>query len=396
MRWASAVGEGEQLETAIQAAAAVLHPQLAGQAPDLVLAFVSSAYAGDFERLPGLVQRALGSGMLLGCSAGGVIGGGRELEQQAAVSLTAAVLPGVALGSFHADHAASDSLAEAVDIDQAVNALAPDATSPPQFLLLADPLTFNAEPLLRGLDVAYPDSAKLGGLASGGREPGENVLYLRSQIHRSGLVGVALRGNLELDTLVAQGCRPIGDPLFVTACRGNTLLGLDGQPPLVVLSAIYEGLDARDQELLRNALFLGIAMPGARNTYRPGDFLIRNLLGSDADSGALIVGSALEENSIVQFHVRDARSSAEDLEALLRPYDAVPAGERPCGSLLFSCVGRGKGLYGVAGHDTQLLRRHLGDIPVGGFFCNGEIGPVHGTTFLHGYTSACGLFRPRR
>ncbi|MGH8459196.1 MAG: FIST signal transduction protein, partial [Nevskiales bacterium] len=283
----------------------------------------------------------------------------------------------------------------AVAVAQAAAMLAQDEASPPQFLLLADSLTFNPEPLLQGLDIAYPDSGKLGGLASGGREPGENALYLRSQIHRSGLVGVALRGNLELSTLVAQGCRPVGDPLFVTASRGNVLLGLDGQPPLVVLNAIYERLDARDQELLRHALFLGIALPGPRERYQPGDFLVRNLLGSDPATGALMVGTALENNNIVQFHVRDARSSAEDLEALLRPYDVLPPSERPCGSLLFSCVGRGEGLYGVPDHDTQMLRRHLGDIPVGGFFCNGEIGPVHGTTFLHGYTSAFGLFRPR-
>jgi small ligand-binding sensory domain FIST len=396
MRWASAVGEGTALAAAFEAAAADIRAQLVGQAPDLVLAFVSPAYAGDYERLPGLVQRALGDGLLVGCSAGGVIGGGRELEQKPAVSLTAAVLPGVTLEAFHLDHAARAESATGMGIGQAAGALADPGVSPPQFLLLADPFTFNAEPLLRGLDVAYPDSVKLGGLASGGREPGENVLYLRSQIHRSGLAGVALQGNLVLDTLVAQGCRPIGDPLFVTACRGNRLLGLDGQPPVMMLSAIYEQLDANDQELLRSALFLGVAMPGARERYRHGDFLIRNLLGSDADSGALIVGTTLQDNSVVQFHVRDAHSSAEDLDALLKPYAGLPVAERPCGSLLFSCVGRGEGLYGVPDHDSQKLRQHLGNIPVGGFFCNGEIGPVQGTTFLHGYTSAFGLFRPRQ
>jgi small ligand-binding sensory domain FIST len=93
---------------------------------------------------------------------------------------------------------------------------------------------------------------------------------------------------------------------------------------------------------------------------------------------------------VVQFHLRDARTSADDLDQLLARHRGTPAG-----SLLFSCLGRGTHLYGRADHDTDLVRRHFGDVPLGGFFCNGEIGPVQGTTFLHGYTSAFGLFRPR-
>ena len=124
-------------------------------------------------------------------------------------------------------------------------------------------------------------------------------------------------------------------------------------------------------------------------------FLIRNLMGLDSTRNALAIAARLQENSVVQFHLRDARTSAGDLEQLLAGYQAAGQAERPQGALLFSCLGRGVYLYGEPDHDTSAFRRHLGEIPLGGFFCNGEIGPVHGATFLHGYTSAFGLFKSR-
>jgi small ligand-binding sensory domain FIST len=184
--------------------------------------------------------------------------------------------------------------------------------------------------------------------------------------------------------------------MFVTSCERNIVRGLDGRPPLDVLRDLHERLEERDRLLARHSLFLGIVMREDRQEYRQGDFLIRNLLGIDSGSGALAVGALLDENAVVQFHLRDARTSAQDLDELLRSYQRAEVTPPPRGSLLFSCLGRGQFLYGAPDHDTDAFRSRLGDIPLGGFFCNGEIGPVQGRTFLHGYTSAFGLFRARR
>ena len=130
--------------------------------------------------------------------------------------------------------------------------------------------------------------------------------------------------------------------------------------------------------------------------HRPGDFLIRNVLGADPQSGALAIGERLRRGQTVQFHVRDARTSAEDLDSLLGRFASTPASADLRGALLFSCLGRGVNLYGRPDHDTDLFRVHLGALPLGGFFCNGQIGPVSGATHLHGFTSSFGLFRPAR
>ncbi len=375
MRWSSAVSTAARLPAAVDEAARTVRAALGGAEPDLLVAFVSPHHQSTYTELPALVRSALGHGRLIGCSAGGVIGGGRELEGQPALSLTAALLPGVVSTPFH--------------LDEPVPPVIP-AGSTPSFILLPDPFTFDVDSLLHRLDEAWPGSISIGGLASGGRAPGGNALFLDGTAHRRGMVGVALRGNLVVDTIVAQGCRPIGDPMFVTRSERNVIHALDGKRAGVVLQELYNAASADDQQLFRHSLHLGIVMREDRQEYHRGDFLIRNVMGLDAKSGALVVGALVRDGMVVQFHLRDARTSATDLDELLARYRGAPAG-----ALLFSCLGRGEHLYGEPDHDTGAFRRHAGDVPIGGFFCNGEIGPVQGATFLHGYTSAFGLFRPR-
>jgi small ligand-binding sensory domain FIST len=269
------------------------------------------------------------------------------------------------------------------------------ADAQPQFLLLPDPFTFDAERLVAGLDAAFPASTKVGGLASGGREPGGNALYHAGEVYRSGAVALALTGNVAVDTIVAQGCRPVGEPHFVTRCVHNVLFALDDRPPLEILKELVSRANERDRELFRHSLFLGVVMK-EQSEYRQGDFLIRNLVGIDSQSGAVAVGALPALGAVVQFHLRDAETSREDLEALLERYASESRTGELGGALLFSCLGRGEHLYGRPDHDTDAFRRYLGEVPLGGFFCNGEIGPVRGTTFLHGYTSSFGLFRSRR
>jgi small ligand-binding sensory domain FIST len=391
MRWASSAVADEPLDSLIETAAERVLDGLGQRTPDLVVVFVSPHFTDAYEQVPALVRGAVGGGLLIGCSAGGVIGGGSEMEERPALSLTAAILPGVDVRPFHID---ARGLPEPSDRSGWETTMRSRAEDDPSFLLLPDPFTCDAERLLRGLDTSFPRARKIGGLASGARSPGANRLYLGPNSYAGGAVGVALSGNLVVDTVVAQGCRPIGEPMFVTACKDNLLLELDGRQPLEVLRDLYESLSSDDREIFRHSLFLGLVMDEHRDRYTDGDFLIRNLLGVSEDSRGLAIGATLGENQVVQFHLRDRRKSAEDLEVMLSRYAAAAAARPPAGSLLFSCLGRGERLYGVADHDSGVFHKHMGEVPLGGFFCNGEIGQVQDRTFLHGYTSAFGMFRP--
>jgi small ligand-binding sensory domain FIST len=310
------------------------------------------------------------------------------VEEQPALSLTAASLPGVSLQPFQLEQ---EDLPPAGAPDSAWREVVPVRAARPQFLVLADPTTIDAPALVAGLDTGWPRATKFGGLASGGRAPGDNRLFLGDRALRGGAAGVALSGNVSVETIVAQGCRPIGKPLIVTRCKDNVILEVDGRPPLLELHDLYESLDGRDQELFRHSLFVGLEMHEEQVEYREGELLVRNLVGADADTGALAVGAHVRQMQVVRFLLRDARTAAEDLTRLLERSRARD--NPPAGALLFSCLGRGAHLFGRPDHDTDLFRDKVGAVPLGGFFCNGEIGPVGGSTFLHGYTSAFALFR---
>jgi small ligand-binding sensory domain FIST len=367
---------------------------LDGAMPHLVLAFVSpdhdSAAAND------ALAAAFPGATILGASARSVIGAGREVEEAPGLALAAARLPDVAIHPFHLRGDELPAVEDAPVWWRERLGLAHGAA--PSFLLLADPFSCDAEALVGGLDASFPGAAKIGGLASAAAEPRGNSLLCAGRVVDDGVVGVALHGELAVDTIVAQGCRPIGHPLFVTRARDQLLFELDGRKPADVLQALFDSADERDRELFRSSLFLGIEMKEALAEYHPGDFLVRNLVGLDARSGALVVGARLHDGQVVQFHLRDAETSARDLEERLARYrSALPAPPSDAGALLFSCLGRGQFLYGRPDHDSAAFARHLGRIPLAGFFCNGEIGPVEGRTFLHGYTSAFAIFRrPRR
>ncbi|TMQ05605.1 MAG: hypothetical protein E6J90_48565, partial [Deltaproteobacteria bacterium] len=244
---------------------------------------------------------------------------------------------------------------------------------PTGLLVLVDPFSGHAQRLIDGLDDAFPRAPKFGGLVSGGRVPGGDWLFADGEAFRSGVVGVAFTGDLAIDTIVAQGCRPIGAPMVVTRGEGNLILELDHQPPLDVLQSLHDSLADRDRALFRHSLFVGVEMTDSL-VHREGELLVRNILGLDPAENVLAVAARLRPFQVIRFLLRDGGCD---------------------GALLFSCLGRGAHLFGEPDHDSRLFRQYVGDVPVGGFFCNGEIVPVGGTTFLHGYTSSFALFRRR-
>ena len=393
MKWASVVSRERSPKFAVEEALESLGGGLGEHDPDLVLVFAYPNQVDQYPFVSEAVSERFPGAALVGCSAAGVVGGGHEVEHSPALSVTAAVMPGVEVTPFYLHPNEIEVFGEEALLWRQRFGFEPQQE--PQFILIPDPFTCDAASLIRGLDGAYPTSRKVGGLASGGRAPGDNQLFIDDQIHSAGAVGVVLTGNVVMDTIVAQGCRPIGDPLFVTWAEENVLCQLEGRRATEVLSEIYESLAADDRELFRHSLFLGVVMNEGQEIYEQGDFLIRNVIGMDPDSGVLAVGERLSNGQVVQFHLRDAQTSAADLEAMLDRCKRGLAGSEPQGALLFSCLGRGVQLYGVTDHDSSLIAERLGRLPIGGFFCNGEIGPVSGRSFVHGYTSSIALFRPR-
>lgn len=395
MRWASALSRQSQPEAAIGECVERILDQLEGLPVDLLFVFASA----DLARMAGdwlaQLQLQLPSRVQLGCSGGGIIGAGSEVEQPPALALLAAHLSEVELVPFWLE---AEGLPDLDSPPKAWEALVKvPATAGPHFVLLADGASFPVESLLGGLDFAFADAVKVGGLASGGNRPGGNRLFLGERSASRGLVGVALTGNIAVTAAVAQGCRPIGDTFQITHVEGNMIWELGGKPALQVLQEVISALDEHDRQLASHSLFVGIRMSEFQMGNGQGDFLVRNLMGIEPRNGGLAVGEWLRSGQTIRFHLRDALTSREDLKLVLQRYRLEHTGNPPAGALLFSCLGRGEYLYGEPSVDSRLFAGIFGpQVPLAGFFCSGEIGPVGATTFLHGYTSAFGLFRPRR
>lgn len=414
MQWASALSTRPFLEAAVAEVVELAQASLNAKA-DLGLVFISAAFTSEFSRLMPLLQEKLPGVPLVGASGGGVIGvtsrgKAREVEGEPALSLTLAALPDVEVKTFHLEASSFP------DLDGAPTAweqlIGVPIADQPHFILLADAFSAKINDFLQGLDFAYPGAAKVGGLAATGT--GNNSgLFCDRHWHREGIVGVALSGNIVLETIVAQGCRPIGRPYWVAAGERNIMISLREainldpvavgsrsgttveRTPLEILQGLVQDLSAADRELAETSLFVGIAQNEFKQDLEAGDFLIRNLLGVDPRMGAIAIGDRIRPGQRIQFHLRDADKSAEDLEVLLKRYQLDAADQpAPIGALMFACMGRGEGLYGEPNFDSYLFNRYF-PVPIGGFFCNGEIGPVGNSTFLHGYTSVFGIVREK-
>jgi small ligand-binding sensory domain FIST len=352
-----------------------------GERPDLALVFVTPPHAGALEDAAAAVEALLHPLVVIGCAAESVAGPHREVEQSAAVSLFAARTgPLIPLTLEVTAGAGGEEVLWGWPDDLAFD--------PQALLLLADPYSFPAEAALDWIEHRAPGLPVVGGMASAGRGPGGNRLVRDGRLRSSGAVGVLLGPGTGIDTVVSQGCRPFGHPLVVTRAEGNVIFELAGRSALERLVAqAHETLDEEEVRLLEaGGLHLGRVIDEHREHFGAGDFLVRNVVGADRSSGAIAVGDVVPVGTTVQFHLRDAQSADDDLRALLR-------GRQADAALLFTCNGRGTRLFEVPDHDVSAVSDELGRIPLAGFFAAGEIGPVGGHNFLHGFTASIALLR---
>ena len=394
MRFATGVSDQADPGRAVRDALQQIQSQLQGSPAQAVFLFVSILYQTDWKALLRQIRGELGSPLLLGCTGGGIIGSEQELEGMPALSLAAGDLPGVKLHPFTIS---PEDLAEERDPGFWIEKIGASPKEDPVGILLPDPFSCDCMTLVATLNAVYPKMPLIGGLASGANQAGENLLFFNDEILSEGAVGTLLTGNIALETIVSQGCRPIGRPFIITKVEENVILELAGLPATEALQRLYTELSDADRNLARRALLLGVVMNEYKQKFERGDFLIRNLIGIDPASGAIAVGDRIHTGQTVQFHVRDAETSREDLQVLLKEQGKALSKSRVSGGLLFSCLGRGRDLYGEPHVDIRTIREAIGsNCPIAGFFCNGEIGPVGKQNYIHGFTSSLGLFRPRQ
>jgi small ligand-binding sensory domain FIST len=366
----------------------VLHDG-SGPPLDLVFLFVSQHHAQHLEDLVRTVRRRLDPVHLIGCTGESVLGstilgGAEEFDEEPALALWVAAFPGVTIRSAWVR--AEESTEGVVFLGM------PEL--PPQthtLVVLGEPYTFPAADFVRRVAEDHPHVTVVGGMASGGQNPGEIRLIEGDRVHESGAVVVALGGKVSVHPVVSQGCRPFGKPFVVTGCQGNLLSTLGGKPALQCVAEEAKKLSEDERALLSRGLHIGCAVDSGQASAGAGEYLIRNVLGAVEESGTLAVGDGVRLGQTVQFHMRDPSAASDEISRLVR---AARNGSKslPYGGLLFTCNGRGLRMFETPSHDCSAVEKEFNGMPLAGFFANGEIGPVGSASYVHGFTAVLVLF----
>ena len=382
-QYASARSNASQVDAAVEELTSALTSSGApAERPTLAVLFASSEYTNSLEALSGELSTRIGEN-LIGCTGEAIVHDAQEIEDGPCLSLWAAWMPGSEVDFVHLNYErAPDGGAFVGWPDWMLNAWPDDVT----LLTLAEPYSFPADVFLERINADRPGAIVIGGMASGGTGPGEAKLFYRGKVLDGGAVVGVVRG-APLTPVVSQGCRPIGDPFVITKAERNEILELGGKRAHRQLKAIYDRLPNRDRELMRLGIHIGRVVDEYKDSFDYGDFLIRHVTGMNAEDESILVGDYFRAGQTVQFHVRDGSTASIDLQNLLR------ANEEPAqAALLFTCNGRGTRLFEDPHHDSGMIEQQFGTIPTAGFFCQGEMGPVGGQNFLHGFTASICLF----
>lgn len=359
-----------------------------GQSPDLTCVFFSPHFQDEAESIVSQIDEALGSINTIGCTGESIVGIRVEVESSPAISIWTAVLPDTSVIPMRLEFERKpDGGAISGWPVEALASWGEEAA----LLLLGEPFSFPADVLLADVNERQPGRAVIGGMASGFFSPGENRVILNGDVFDSGAVAVLLQGRIKVEAVVSQGCRPIGEPLVITKCERNVIQHLRGEPALKHIHDIYESAATHEQAAMQQGLNLGRVIDEYKDEFEQGDFLVRNIENVIPDEGSIVVTDFVRPGQTVQFHLRDAEAADGEMKQLLaKKRDALP--NPATAALLFTCNGRGSRMFETANHDATVVNDVMGDVPLAGFFAMGEIGPIGGSNFVHGFTASMALF----
>ncbi len=359
-----------------------------GADPSVVFAFVSPDWKANVSELGEILQIHGHCPMVLGCSTDGLVGVGEERENTSGMTLLFLYLPNTELQSEIIMDSDTDKSEDLILIQEPADGIDEEAGA---WIVLGDPANLPAESWLRQWNAVWPNSPCFGGLASGDPENDSFFLFRETGIiNDAAALLVHLSGGVRLEGVVSQGCRPIGNPYTITEVDDNVLVTIGQRQAYDILEQAYETLEDGERESARGNIFAGLAVNEYVDEFKRGDFLVRNIIGGDPTAGVLALGAWPRVGQTMQFQLRDSEAADEDFRVQCAESQAEQG--QPFASLLFSCRGRGLHMFGDPNHDAGILEDVFGKVPTSGFFCSGEIGPVGGTSFVHGYAAVALFF----
>ena len=376
-------------ESGLQKWAEELRGHLLAQQVSLGLVFMSQKFFPHAKQVLEILRVHARIPLLAGCSSNSLIVDGNEIEENAGLVLALYSLPDAELKGFHF---VQSQVEEANGPGYWQMETGVDQEKSNGWLVFVDPFHIDSEAWMRTWNEAYAPLPVFGGLASGDFREQSTQVYLNGEVFDEGGVAISVGGAVKLAGVISQGCTPIGDTWTLTRVDRNFIQEIGNRPAYSVLAETFNGLSPEDQRKTQGNVFIGLVVNEYLDEFHRGDFLVRNLLGGDPQSGVIAVGALPRAGQTVQFQRRDAAAAAEDMDELLARAKNGLSGARIYGGCLCSCNGRGRNLFGKPNHDAETIQRQMGPLGLAGFFCNGEIGPIGDKNFLHGYTASLALF----
>lgn len=347
---------------------------------DLIFLFVTSDWKDHLDDVAEIIKIGAHSPVLVGGSADCLITKNHEEENSSGCSILGVKLPSKAKVSTFEISDWSDDMPEAL-------------ADPGGWIVLGNPFMIDGNKWAEKWNHKNQNIPTYGGLVSGGRDV-ESVFLINSEgVSKTAGLAIGFEG-IDFGGVVSQGCRPIGNSYAITDAESNIIHGIGSQPAFEMLEEAYNSLVPDEKKVAQGNILVGLAMSEYKDDFGCGDFLIRGILGGDKEAGAIAVAAHPKVGQTIQFQLRDGESAREDLNQLLET-ESEKNDIKPFAGLLFSCTGRGEHLFGSESHDARAVDQHFKNLDIGGFFCNGEIGPIGGKVYLHGFTASIVTFIER-
>jgi small ligand-binding sensory domain FIST len=331
--------------------------------------YVTDIFAGHMQEILARVKQSTGVEHWVGSAGLGICCSGQEYLDRPAIVIMLGEFPEHSFQVFPTIHN-MDEIPDTVSVGNSAAYFG---------IVHGDPENQQVPKLIEQFAARMESGFIVGGLTS---SRNENVQVADKPTH-GGLSGVVFTSAVALTTRLTQGVSPLGGLHEITECEDNVIVSIDGRPALDVFREDIGEVLSRDLRRLSNYIFAGLHITGSDT----GDYLVRNLVGIDVERKLLAIGDVVENGRQLLFCRRDGASAVHDMQRMLNEIKSGLAGE-PRGAVYYSCLGRGESMFGADSEELKMISRTLGDIPLVGFFANGEISHNR----LYGYTGVLTVF----
>ena len=384
------VGQSQERATrrAIEHAAAQALSNAGISRADFAMMFFTADHAAHASELVTAFSQAAGTDCVVGSSGAGVLTGEGEIEGGPGVVVCVIASDTLIARPFIFEPLRGNETNLGVSFG---DFLAKSGEEKSLMILLPDSYQGNPQPLLAGMARRAGFHPVIGAGSSENGTIGATYQLCGDKLATNSVAGAYLSGDFTLRVDITQGCQPITEPMAITKAERNLIYEINGRPALEIFARLLKGPLAEDVRRAVSVIFVGLPANRQENSVADGQYVVRNIIGIDAEKGVIGVADEVTQGDAVIFTMRDGQRAREDLGQMLRRQCEALGQKKPAFGMYFNCCARGNSLYGIPGIDSAYIRQALGEVPLIGMFGGYELAPLGRANHLFAYTGVLAL-----